>query len=194
MGYGERESFVCFFIALYGVVISWEEVGEMVGLFFFVLCFILDLFFHSLSPNRQLYFSAPASSLFLPLFCTHLSLSLACLMENWKDPHLLWLSVSVTTVLKNKTKRELDVFIIYPNKKRNMLWLIQMCTLSTESYILISAILIITCGMSKGCDRRCRISFQIKKKLELLLQSFNLKHVILLIYKTKKVKTVEKES
>lgn len=78
----ERESFVCFFIALYGVVISWEEVGEMVGLFFFVLCFTLDLFFHSLSPNQQLYFSAPASSLFLPLFCTHLSLSLPFLMEN----------------------------------------------------------------------------------------------------------------
>ena len=44
-GGGAGEGFVCFFTTLYGPVISWEEVGEMVGLFFSFSSFLRFLFF-----------------------------------------------------------------------------------------------------------------------------------------------------
>lgn len=52
---GTRERFVCFFTGLCGLVISWEEVREMEGLFFLFFSWIL--FFLVVSPNQLLHFS-----------------------------------------------------------------------------------------------------------------------------------------
>lgn len=75
----ERERFVCFFTTLCGMVISWEEVGEMVGLFF-SFCSFLGICFSMrfLQTNCLISPSLPPASP-SPL----LSLSLSRLFPPW---------------------------------------------------------------------------------------------------------------
>ena len=80
-GGDERERFVCFFTTLCGLLISWEEVREMVGLFFSFCSFLGFCFsLRFLQTNRSPFFYPPRDGNF--------KLSSVALLSPWKKEEL----------------------------------------------------------------------------------------------------------